>query len=51
MRNLTVIQPALVLVHSPLVGPLTWEPVAERLRSAGRMVVVPSLAGVTDGGR
>src|SRR5580658_7391758 len=50
MRNLTVIQPALVLVHSPLVGPLTWEPVAKRLRSAGRVVVVPSLAGVTDGG-
>jgi Alpha/beta hydrolase family len=50
MRNLTVIQPALVLLHSPLVGPLTWEPVAERLRNAGRAVVVPSLAGVTDGG-
>jgi hypothetical protein len=49
MRNLTVIQPALVLVHSPLVGPLTWEPVAERLRSAGRFVNCPSLAGVTDG--
>ena len=50
MRNLTVIQPALVLVHSPLVGPLTWEPVAERLRSGGRFVICPSLAGVTDGG-
>ncbi|MGH3191833.1 MAG: alpha/beta fold hydrolase [Streptosporangiaceae bacterium] len=43
-------QPSLVLVHSPLVGPLTWEPVAERLRRAGRVVVVPSLAGVIDGG-
>jgi Alpha/beta hydrolase family len=50
MRNSTVTQPSLVLVHSPLVGPLTWEPVAERLREAGRAVVVPSLAGVTDGG-
>jgi hypothetical protein len=50
MRNSTVTQLALVLVHSPLVGPLTWEPVAERLRRAGRVVVVPSLAGVIDGG-
>lgn len=41
-------QVAFVLVHSPLVGPLTWEPVAERLRQAGRVVVVPSLAGATD---
>jgi hypothetical protein len=48
MRNSTVIHPALVLVHSPLVGPLTWEPVAERLRR-GRVVIVPSLRGVTDG--
>lgn len=30
-----------VLVHSPLVGPLTWGPVAERLGA-----VVPSLAGL-----
>ena len=50
MRNSTVTQPALVLVHSPLVGPLTWEPVAARLRRAGRVVVVPSLAGVIDDG-
>ena len=50
MRNSTVTQPALVLVHSPLVAPLTWEPVAERLRRAGRVVVVPSLAGVIDDG-
>jgi Alpha/beta hydrolase family len=49
MRNSTVIHPALVLVHSPLVGPLTWEPVAERLRRAGRVVIVPSLTGATDG--
>jgi hypothetical protein len=38
MRNSTVTQPSLVLVHSPLVGPLTWEPVAERLRRAGHRV-------------
>ncbi|WP_327000177.1 alpha/beta hydrolase [Dactylosporangium sp. NBC_01737] len=33
-----------VLVHSPLVGPLTWAPVAAALTAA----VVPSLLGVTD---
>lgn len=40
----------LVLLHSPLVGPSTWSPVAERLRSAGRQVVVPSLLAVGEGG-
>jgi hypothetical protein len=38
--------PMVVLVHSPLVGPLTWLPAAERLRLAGYRVAVPSLAGV-----
>ena len=33
----------IVLVHSPLVGPATWQPVAENLRRAGHRVVVPSL--------
>ena len=32
-----------VLVHSPLVGPGTWEPVAHALRAAGDMVAVPAL--------
>ena len=32
-----------VLLHSPLVGPSTWHPVAEELRRAGRRAVVPSL--------
>jgi len=41
--------PALVLVHSPLVSPLTWEPTAESLRQIGHLVLVPSLAGGTDG--
>ncbi|MBP2702938.1 alpha/beta hydrolase [Microbispora sp. RL4-1S] len=36
-------EPMIVLVHSPLVGPKTWWPVAERLRARGRSVVVPSL--------
>jgi pimeloyl-ACP methyl ester carboxylesterase len=40
----------LVLVHSPLVGPLTWESTAACLRRRGYRVVVPSLAGVADGG-
>lgn len=42
--------PVLVFVHSPLVGPLTWEPVAACFRRRGYPVVVCSLAGVTDGG-
>src|SRR3954469_17423614 len=32
-----------VLIHSPLVGPLTWQPVADELRRMGAAVVVPSL--------
>jgi len=38
-----------VLVHSPSVGPATWEPVAGRLADAGERVVVPSLLSVGDG--
>jgi hypothetical protein len=34
---------AFVLIHSPLVGPLTWEGVAEELLSRGRTVLVPEL--------
>ncbi|WP_019547107.1 hypothetical protein [Streptomyces sulphureus] len=41
--------PLLVLVHSPLVGPTTWHPVAERLRTAGHEVRVPSLLDVGSG--
>ncbi len=33
-----------VLVHSPLVGPMTWEPVAERLVREGHDVLVPRLS-------
>jgi hypothetical protein len=32
-----------VLVHSPLVGPATWWPVAERLEALGHATVVPEL--------
>lgn len=35
--------PTLVLLHSPLVGPRTWEPTASEMRARGRRVVVPSL--------
>ena len=35
-----------VLVHSPSVGPLTWAPVADRLRARGRESIVPSLLDV-----
>ena len=34
-----------VLVHSPLVGPSTWSPVARELERRGRHAVVPSLLG------
>jgi hypothetical protein len=40
---------AFVLVHSPSVGPATWTRVAERLRSLGQQVVVPTLLGVGEG--
>lgn len=41
--------PTLVLVHSPLVGDLTWSPVAELLRDNGFRVVVPSLTTAVTG--
>jgi hypothetical protein len=40
--------PSFVLVHSPLVGPSTWEPVARELERRGREAFVPSLRGVAD---
>lgn len=39
--------PVFVLIHSPLVGPTTWLPVADELLRRGREAVVPSLLGVT----
>lgn len=32
-----------VLIHSPLVGPLTWSRVADEIRKRGREVLVPTL--------
>ena len=34
-----------MLVHSPLVGPPTWQWVAEALQSSGHDVAVPDLRG------
>jgi hypothetical protein len=42
--------PMLVLLHSPLVGPLTWQPTAASLHAAGYRVAVPSLSGVVETG-
>ena len=35
----------LVFIHSPLLGPMTWQLVAEILQSRGFRTVVPSLRG------
>jgi hypothetical protein len=40
-----------VLVHSPLVGPLTWAPVAEALRQWGHDALVPVLRDTDDDDR
>jgi SAM-dependent methyltransferase len=37
-----------VLIHSPLVGPLTWQGVAARLEAAGHPTLVPDLRGAND---
>jgi hypothetical protein len=41
--------PTFVLVHSPLVGPLAWQPVARLLAARGHAVRVPSLLDVING--
>lgn len=40
--------PSFLLIHSPLVGPMTWQRVAEVLRVEGEQVVVPALARPTE---
>jgi hypothetical protein len=42
---------AVVLVHSPLVGPTTWEPTAAVLRAGGLDVRVPALTPPVEAGR
>jgi pimeloyl-ACP methyl ester carboxylesterase len=44
------VEARLVLVHSPLVGPGAWEPVAEDLAGDGYAVAVPDLAGTVAAG-
>lgn len=39
-----------VLLHSPLLGPLSWEFVAERIRTDERTVVVPDLTTAAETG-
>jgi hypothetical protein len=39
-----------VLIHSPLVGPMTWLQVAAALQRNGRHAIAPSLAGQLDDG-
>ncbi|MFY1701351.1 alpha/beta fold hydrolase [Micromonospora sp. WMMA1923] len=41
--------PVLVPLHSPLVGPLTWQPVAACLRRAGHTVLTPDLTPAATG--
>ena len=41
---------SLVLIHSPSVGPRTWQPVAQRLAELGWEAAVPSRLHVTDQG-
>lgn len=43
--------PHLVLVHSPLVGPYSWAPVAEELRSLGYSLSIPTLTTREEKGR
>jgi hypothetical protein len=38
----------LLLIHSPLVGPYSWQPAAEQLERAGHNVWVPSLLPILD---
>jgi hypothetical protein len=40
--------PILVLVHSPVLGPTSWSPVASDLKVRGREALVPSLTGIDD---
>jgi len=42
-------EPSLVLIHSPFLGPVTWQSTARVLERSGRRVHVPSLLGVAAG--
>jgi pimeloyl-ACP methyl ester carboxylesterase len=44
------VNPVFALIHSPLVGPLTWSEGAEELRRRGFVAVTPTLEDTEDGG-
>lgn len=48
-QNHGVADPALVFVHSPLVGPMTWRAVAARFTATGRRTVVADVSGAMAG--
>jgi hypothetical protein len=48
--RLAAMAASFVLIHSPSVGPQTWQPVAHRLAELGWEAAVPSLLHVTDQG-
>lgn len=43
-------KPAIALIHSPLVGPLTWQAVGRLLEARGFSIAIPSLLGVFEAG-
>jgi hypothetical protein len=49
-KNVTGL-PVYVLIHSPLVGRLTWEPVARQMQARNLEVAVPSLIDEPDSNR
>lgn len=42
-----MVEPTLVLIPSPLLGPATWEPTARVVERLGRQARIPSLQGVS----
>ena len=46
IKRVTPSPPVFVLIHSPLVGPATWEVVANEMRHRGIIAVVPTLRTV-----
>ena len=47
-QTVAVGAPLFVLVHSPVVGPTTWQPVARELRTRGFAAIVPNLLDVSE---
>jgi predicted alpha/beta hydrolase family esterase len=41
-------EPSLLLIHSPFLGPATWQSTARELESRGRRARVPSLLAIAD---